>query len=45
MLVAHSSMDENVHIQNTMQMLTAFTNAGKDIDVTNLSARSSWRGI
>lgn len=33
MLVAHSSMDENVHIQNTMQMLTAFTNAGKDIDV------------
>jgi len=33
MLVAHSSMDENVHIQNTMQMLTAFTNAGKDIDL------------
>jgi dipeptidyl-peptidase-4 len=33
MLVAHSSMDENVHIQNTMQMLTAFTNAGKDVDV------------
>lgn len=33
MLVAHSSMDENVHIQNTMQLLTAFTNAGKDIDV------------
>ena len=33
MLVAHSSMDENVHVQNTMQMLTAFTNAGKDIDV------------
>lgn len=33
MLVAHSSMDENVHVQNTMQMLTAFTNAGKDIDL------------
>lgn len=33
MLVAHSSMDENVHIQNTMQILTAFTNAGKDIDL------------
>jgi len=33
MLVVHSSMDENVHIQNTMQMLTAFTNAGKDVDV------------
>ena len=33
MLVAHSSMDENVHIQNTMQMITAFTNAGKDIDL------------
>lgn len=33
MLVAHSSMDENVHIQNTMQMITAFTNAGKDVDL------------
>lgn len=33
LLVAHSSMDENVHIQNTMQMLTAFTNAGKDVDL------------
>ncbi|MCC5904594.1 MAG: S9 family peptidase [Balneolaceae bacterium] len=33
LFVAHSSMDENVHIQNTMQMLTAFTNAGKDVDL------------
>lgn len=33
MLVAHSSMDENVHLQNTMQMITAFTNAGKDVDL------------
>lgn len=33
MLVAHSSMDENVHVQNTMQMITAFTTAGKDIDL------------
>jgi dipeptidyl-peptidase-4 len=33
LLVAHSSMDENVHIQNTMQMITAFTTAGKDIDL------------
>ncbi|MEX2602172.1 MAG: prolyl oligopeptidase family serine peptidase, partial [Balneolaceae bacterium] len=33
MLVAHSSMDENVHIQNTMQMIRAFTDAGKDIDL------------
>lgn len=33
LLVAHASMDENVHIQNTMQMLTAFTNAGKDVDL------------
>ena len=33
LLVAHSSMDENVHIQNTMQMITAFTNAGKDVDL------------
>ena len=33
MLVAHSSMDQDVHIQNTMQMITAFTEAGKDIDL------------
>ena len=33
MLVAHSSMDQDVHIQNTMQMVTAFTEAGKDIDL------------
>ncbi len=33
LLVAHSSMDENVHVQNTMRMITAFTNAGKDIDL------------
>ena len=33
LLVVHSSMDENVHIQNTMQMVTAFTTAGKDIDL------------
>lgn len=33
LLVVHSSMDENVHIQNTMQMITAFTTAGKDIDL------------
>jgi dipeptidyl-peptidase-4 len=28
----HSMMDDNVHPQNTMQLLTAFTNAGKDIE-------------
>lgn len=33
MLVAHSSMDENVHVQNTMQMITAFTDTGKDVDL------------
>lgn len=33
LLVAHSSMDENVHVQNTMQMITALTNAGKDVDL------------
>jgi dipeptidyl-peptidase-4 len=26
-------MDDNVHVQNTMQMLTALTNAGKDADL------------
>lgn len=33
LLVAHSAMDENVHVQNTMQMITAFINAGKDVDL------------
>ncbi|MEX1268229.1 MAG: S9 family peptidase [Balneolaceae bacterium] len=33
LLAVHASMDENVHIQNTMQMITAFTNAGKDVDL------------
>jgi len=33
LFVAHSSMDENVHVQNTMQMITAFINAGKDVDL------------
>lgn len=33
LLIAHSAMDENVHLQNTMQLLTALTSAGKDADV------------
>jgi dipeptidyl-peptidase-4 len=32
LLIVHSMMDDNVHPQNTMQLLTAFTNAGKDIE-------------
>jgi dipeptidyl-peptidase 4 len=32
LLMIHSMMDDNVHPQNTMQLLTAFTNAGKDIE-------------
>lgn len=33
MLVVHASMDENVHIQNTMQMMTSFINNGKDVEL------------
>jgi len=33
LLVAHASMDENVHIQNTMQMIRAFTDHGIDVDL------------
>lgn len=33
MLLAHSAMDENVHIQNTMQLVRAFTDAGLDVDL------------
>ena len=33
LLIIHSTMDDNVHVQNTMQLLTAFANAGKDVDL------------
>lgn len=31
LMLIHAMMDDNVHPQNTMQLLTAFTNAGKDV--------------
>ncbi len=33
MFLAHSTMDDNVHVQNTFQLLTALANAGKDVDL------------
>ncbi len=33
LLVVHSMMDDNVHPRNTMQFLTAMTNAGHDVDL------------
>lgn len=33
LLLIHSMLDDNVHPQNTMQLLTAFANAGKDVEV------------
>ncbi len=33
LLVAHSTMDENVHVQNTMQLMTALAGNGKDADL------------
>jgi dipeptidyl-peptidase-4 len=33
LLLVHSMMDDNVHPINTMQLLTALENAGKDVDL------------
>lgn len=33
LLLIHAMMDDNVHPQHTMQLLTALTNAGKDVDL------------
>ncbi|WP_138431613.1 S9 family peptidase [Fodinibius saliphilus] len=33
LLLSHSTMDENVHVQNTMQLMTALTSNGKDVDL------------
>ena len=33
LLLIHSMMDDNVHPQHTMQLLTALTNAGRDADL------------
>jgi dipeptidyl-peptidase 4 len=33
MFLAHSMMDDNVHVQNTFQMLKALIDKGKDVDL------------
>ena len=33
LLLIHSLLDDNVHPSNTMQLLTAFTNAGRDVEL------------
>lgn len=33
LFIAHAAMDENVHIQNTMQLMTQLTSNGKDADL------------
>ncbi len=33
MFVAHSTMDENVHVRNTFQLINALEDAGKDADL------------
>ena len=33
MFIVHSTMDENVHVRNTFQLMNAFEDAGKDADL------------
>ena len=33
MLLVHSTMDENVHVKNTFQLVTALIDNGKDVDL------------
>lgn len=33
LFIAHSTFDENVHVQNTMQLITALAREGKDFDL------------
>ncbi|HAS39927.1 MAG TPA: S9 family peptidase [Microscillaceae bacterium] len=33
MLLSHSTMDENVHVQNTFQLMKAMTDKGQDVDL------------
>lgn len=33
LLLSHSTMDENVHVQNTMQLMTKLTGNGKKVDL------------
>ncbi|WP_128547713.1 S9 family peptidase [Larkinella soli] len=33
MFIVHSTMDENVHVRNTMQLVNALVDAGKDADL------------
>ena len=33
MFIAHSTMDENVHVRNTFQLMNALEDAGKDADL------------
>nr|NIT58479.1 S9 family peptidase [Fodinibius sp.]NIV13356.1 prolyl oligopeptidase family serine peptidase [Fodinibius sp.]NIY27062.1 prolyl oligopeptidase family serine peptidase [Fodinibius sp.] len=33
LLLSHSTMDENVHVQNTMQLLTELTGNGQEVDL------------
>jgi dipeptidyl-peptidase-4 len=47
MLIAHSLMDDNVHVVNTYQFIRALTDAGKDVDLRiyppgNHSVAYSW---
>lgn len=46
LLIYHGEIDENVHVQNTLQLVSEMQNLGKDFELMIFpSSRHGWRGV